>query len=148
MIVSSIKNRVRFSDENIKNKETREKIEKSLEDLQGIEDIRITEKIGTLLINYDEDKIKILEITDSLKEYIDITEKPVNYGSEENNYINKAVGLVKKGKRNRSSNSGGLINMAVDNFRGNGIVKTAVYGVLGVQGYKNIVGSQGKGKNK
>ena len=163
MIISSIKNRVRFSDENIKKEYIRNEIEKSLKSLDGIKDIRMTKEIGSLLINYDQEKLKLEQITDSLKDYIDVTEQAKDKTTNKSDYINKAANIVKKGMgsgkgkggkggkgmKNNDTNSGNLVGMAVDSFTGNGLVKTAVYGALGIQGYKkgkDIVQGKGKGK--
>lgn len=96
MIVSSIKGRIRFSDENIKNQETADKIKNVLKDLEGVESIRINELIGTLLINYDNEKITEIQLLEILKEDIDIRQKPKENLSKDNQYLDKAVDVVKK----------------------------------------------------
>lgn len=158
MIVSSIKNRVRFLDENIKNEQIRDGIKNELKSLDGLKDIRMTKEIGSLLINYDQEKLPLDKIKDYLRDYIDVTEQVKDETNKKFDYMNKAANIVKKGMgkgkggrgmKNTGSNSGNLVGMVMDNFTGNGLVKTAVYGALGVQGYKkgkDIVQGKGKGK--
>lgn len=155
MIVSSINGRIRFSDENIKNVEIADKINKSLESLEGIENIRINERIGSLLINYDEEKILLIEIVNILKAYIDVEYNPKEIQLPRNNHMDKAVEILKnemgnqnhkKGKGKHSSNKNNLMDMGMESFSGNGIMKFVLYSVLGVQGYKKGKGMlQGKG---
>ena len=154
MIVSSINGRIRFSDENIKNSEVADKINKSLEGLEGIENVRINGVIGSLLINYNEKKILLIEIVNILKKYIDVEYKPKEEEFPKNNYMNKAVKMVKnemgnqkhkKGK-GKNSSSNNLMEMGMENFSGNRIMKFVLYSVLGVEGYKKGKGMlQGKG---
>lgn len=155
MIVSSIHGRIRFSDENIKRSETADKINKSLESLEGIENIRINGVIGSLLVNYDEEKTNLVEITNLLKKYIDIDYEPREIQPQKYNYIDKAIEVVKNemgnqkqrtGKGKQGSNKGNLMDMGMENLTGSGIMKFALYSVLGVQGYKKGKGIiQGKG---
>ena len=141
MIVSSIQGRIRFSDENIKNLEVADKINKSLESLGGIENIRINRVIGSLLINYDEEKTSLIEITNLLKEYINTEYKPKEIESPNYNYIKKAIETFRAEIAQQNHGKGR------ENFTVNGIMKYALYSVLGVQGYKKGKGMmQGKGR--
>ena len=143
MIVSSIQGRIRFSDENIKNLEVADKINKSLESLEGIENIRINRVIGSLLVNYDEEKTSLMEITNLLKEYIDTEYRPKEIQSSNYNYIKKAIETFRTEVGNQNHKKG----KGMENFTVNGIMKYALYSVLGVQGYKKGKGiMQGKGR--
>ena len=105
MIVSSIKNRIRFVDANIKNQDTADKIEKSLKNLEGVESIRINKVIGSLLINYNEEKTSEIELINSLKEYIDISEQSIEERNKDINsfkassYLDKISSVFRKSLR-------------------------------------------------
>ena len=97
MIVSSIEGRVRFKDENIKDRETVKNIKKSLKELDGIESIRVNDIIGSLLIKYDSGKINIIDIVEQLREYIDTSKDTSREDSSRNNGINEKIERFKDG---------------------------------------------------
>ncbi len=96
MIVSSIKGRIRFLDENIKREEKADKIINRLKNLEGIESIRVNRVIGSLLINYDEASISHIHLLEILKEDIDIRQEEKTSPSEEDGYLNKTMDVLKK----------------------------------------------------
>lgn len=155
MIVSSIKGRIRLVDDNIKNLETADKIKKALKDLEGLESIRVNEVIGSLLLNYDQDKITEIQILEILKEYIDIRQKPKENPSGDNIYIDKAVDVVKKNLNRKKYSWGGSnqgSGIRADNFTLGGAkepLKMILFSILGIEGYKKGKGlMQGQGKGK
>lgn len=155
MIVSSIKGRIRFSDENIKNQETADKIKNVLKDLEGIESIRLNELIGTLLITYDNEKITEIQLLEILKEDIDIRQKPKENLSKDNQYLDKAVDVVKKNLNRRkyswdgSPSSSGIRTNNTIISQSKEPLKLLLFSVLGIEGYKKGKGlMQGQGKGK
>ena len=97
MIVSSIEGRVRFKDENIKDRETVKNIKKSLKELDGIESIRVNDIIGSLLIKYDSGKTNIIDIVEQLREYIDTSKDTSRGDSSSNSSINEKIEKFKDG---------------------------------------------------
>ncbi len=154
MIVSSIKGRIRFLDENIKREEKADKIINRLKNLEGIESIRVNRVIGSLLINYDEASISHIHLLEILKEDIDIRQEEKTSPSEEDGYLNKTMDVLKKNLNRKKYSWGGSSQSS--GFRTdktvtspNKALKILIYSLLGVGGYKKgkgLMKGQGSGK--
>lgn len=150
MIISSIKGRIRIEDAILRNREKADLIQEKLEKLDGITYIRITQLIGSLLVTYDESKISKTEILDNLEELVNIEAAEMDGGNGSDKKLlkvffknmdeySKEKGQG-RGRRNNcrqgSSLKDSLISFTLENINVSNIIKTTLFGFIGVQCYK------------
>lgn len=72
MIVSSVDGRLRIRDDALRNPSTARALEKRLLALKGIVEVKINQRIGSLLVLYDEAVTGIKGIRDAVAGYLDV----------------------------------------------------------------------------
>jgi hypothetical protein len=150
-----MKGRIRILDSNLKDLKRIDLVKESLEKLDGIKDIRITDTVGSLLINYDPIVIPLEGILGSLEGLVNLEMESVD--KKESNILNKKAmgnflgnmiqetgrGQGRGGGNERNISNTNFLSIFLDQVSDNQLVKTALLGFVGVKGYK-----KGKGMYK
>lgn len=161
MIVSIIKGRIRIVDERLKDEGVRNDITKMISEKKGIKNFRITELVGSLLIEFDEKTIAAKDLVESLKAYVNCEIENQNNAGKGNHIMHGIVGGIGKfggsaiqkglgqgggcGGDTKSGISGSLVSSLTAGGVVPNLLKSAVLGGVGYGTYKKGCGMMGKG---